>query len=218
MTIAETISAEDARCFYDGLGPLYDLGERFEQKAKARGLALLDLAPGLRLLNVGVGKGKEQAQIQEAVLPGGLAVGIDLSPVMLQLSQEQVPVPGKRALCLADGRSLPFATASFDRLFSSYVLDLIPSAAIPAFLREMLRVVRPGGRVVLIGLTEGVTLASRAVMAAWKAFYRLSPASLGGCRPLRLTYTLLQAGFADVKREIVVQGGMPSEILSARAG
>ena len=219
MTIAETISAEEARCFYDRLGPAYDLGEWFEQKAKSRGLALLDLAPGLCLLNVGVGTGREQARIQEAVLPGGLAVGIDISTVMLQLSQEQVPAPGNTALCLADGQNLPFPAASFDRLFSSYVLDLIPAAAVPVLLREMLRVLRPGGRVVLVGLTEGVTLASRALMAGWKAFYRLSPASLGGCRPLRLTYSLLKAGFINVRRDVVIQGGMPSEILvSMRPG
>jgi ubiquinone/menaquinone biosynthesis C-methylase UbiE len=216
VTISETISAEDARCFYDRLGPLYDLGERFEQKAKTRGMALLNLSPGLQLLNVGVGTGELQAKIQEAVLPGGLAAAVDVSAVMLRLSQERVPAPGNGALCLADGRNLPFATASFDRLFSSYVLDLTPVTVIPVFLREMLRVLRPGGTAVLVGLTEGVTLASRVMMAGWKAFYRLSPTSLGGCRPLRLTYSLLQAGFVDVRREVVVQSGMPSEILVSR--
>ncbi|MDT8307401.1 MAG: hypothetical protein RRC07_15830, partial [Anaerolineae bacterium] len=74
-------------------------------------------------------------------------------------------------------------------------------------------VLRPGGMVVLVGLTEGVTLASRALMAGWKAFYRLSPRSLGGCRPLRLSHPLLRAGFTEVEREVVVQGGMPSEIV-----
>jgi ubiquinone/menaquinone biosynthesis C-methylase UbiE len=213
--IPETITPEEARCFYDSLGPRYDIGERFERRAKARGLLLLQLAPGQRLLNVGVGTGKEQAQIQDALLPGGLAAGVDLAPVMLQLARAIVPPPGNEALCVADGGALPFPDASFDRLMSSYVLDLIPGRAIPLVTGEMKRVLRPGGRLVLVGLTEGTTLISRAVMAAWKAVYRLSPVSLGGCRPLRMTYPLLRAGFVDVRREVIVQGGMPSEVLSA---
>jgi ubiquinone/menaquinone biosynthesis C-methylase UbiE len=214
--IQDTITPEKARCFYDSLGSTYDIGERFERRAKARGFVLLDLAPGQRLLNVGVGTGKDQTQIQNALMPGGLAAGVDLSPVMVKLARANVPPPGNEALCVADGGGLPFPDASFDRVISSYVLDLIPARRIPLFVREMQRVLRPGGRLVLVGLTEGTTLASRAVMAAWKAIYRLSPASLGGCRPLRMTYPLLRAGFVDVRREVIVQGGMPSEVLSAR--
>jgi hypothetical protein len=95
------------------------------------------------------------------------------------------------------------------------VLDLIPAAGILPILREMRRTIRGDGMVVLVGLTEGTTLASRALMAAWKTFYQVSPYSMGGCRPLRLTYALFKAGFADVQRDVVVQLGMPSELLVA---
>ena len=215
-TIEETISTEDARCFYDWLGAGHDLGEQFERAAKERGLERLALRPGLRVLNVGVGTGKEQARIQTAVAPAGVAYGVDLSRTMLRLSQERVPPPGNNSLCEANGRRLPFPAAAFDRAFSSYVLDLIPAASIPRMLGEMRRVLRADGFLVLVSLTEGTSLASRALVAAWKAFYRVSPYALGGCRPVRLTYPLLRAGFTDVRREVVVQWGMPSEILVAR--
>lgn len=215
-TIEETISAEDARCFYDWLGAGHDLGEQFERAAKERGLERLALRPGLRVLNVGVGTGKEQVKIQEAVAPGGVAYGVDLSRTMLRLSQERVPPPGNKSLCEADGRRLPFPAGAFDRVFSSYVLDLIPGGDMAPMLKEMRRVLRPGGRLVLVSLTEGVTLASRALVAAWKGFYRLSPYALGGCRPVRLTYPLLRAGFSHVNRQVVTQWGMPSEVLVAR--
>jgi demethylmenaquinone methyltransferase/2-methoxy-6-polyprenyl-1,4-benzoquinol methylase len=213
--IENTISNEQARCFYDDLGALHDFGERFERRAKQRGLDALELAPGMSVLNVGVGTGKEQRVIQEQILPGGVAAGIDLSRTMLDLSRQRVPAPGARALSEADGASLPFAAQSFDRVFSSYVLDLVPAGKLNHFLSEMRRVSRPDGRVVLVGLTEGTTLFSRLVMEAWKGFYRLSPYALGGCRPLQLTHSLLLAGFEHVRREVVVQLGVPSELLIA---
>lgn len=215
-TIEETISSEDARCFYDRLGASHDLGQQFEREAKSRGLERLALQPGQRVLNIGVGTGKEQAQIQSAISPGGTAVGVDLARTMLRLSQERVPPPGNRALCTATAQALPFRDGVYDRVFSSYMLDLIPTSLLPTILREILRVLRPDGFFVGVSLTEGTTLASRALMGAWKAFYRVSPYALGGCRPVRLTYPLLEAGFADVEREVVVQLGMPSEILVAR--
>ena len=216
MTIDETISTEDARCYYDWLGAGHDLGHRFERAAKERGLGRLSLRPGLRVLNVGVGTGKEQIRIQEAVAPAGVAYGVDLSRTMLRLCRERVPPPGGESLCEADGRYLPFASAVFDRAFSSYVLDLIPARGIHRMLTEMHRVLHKDGLLVLVSLTEGTTPASRALITAWKGFYRVSPYALGGCRPLRLTHPLLRAGFSRVHREVVVQLGMPSEVLVAR--
>jgi len=217
MTIEDTISTENARCFYDWLGAGHDLGHRFERAAKNRGLDRLTLRPGLRVLNVGVGTGKEQVKIQKAIAPGGVAYGVDVSRTMLRLSQERVPSPGDRSLCTADGRRLPFPPGAFDRVFSSYVLDLIPAGDIPLMLGEMHRVLRRDGLLVLVSLTEGTTLASRTLMAAWKGFYQVSPYALGGCRPVRLTYPLLRAGFSHVEREVVVQIGMPSEVLVAHS-
>jgi hypothetical protein len=91
----DTITPEEARCFYDSLGSTYDIGERFERRAKARGFVLLHLAPGQRVLNVGVGTGKDQAQIQNALMPGGLAAGVDLSPVMVKLARANVAASRK---------------------------------------------------------------------------------------------------------------------------
>src|SRR5262249_36268342 len=119
------------------------------------------------------------------------------------------------SLCRADARRLPFATASFDRLFSSYVLDLIPAADLPGLLAEFRRVLRPGGRLALASLTAGADPLSRAVIAAWKLAYRASPLLCGGCRPLRLDSLVQRAGFTTVAREVIVQLGVPSEVLVA---
>lgn len=209
--IRETISPEAARRFYDRLGQRKDRSERFESKAKARALALLDAAPGQRVLNVGVGTGGEHARLHEAVAPGGVAVGIDISRVMLELTRTRTGTP----LCEADARALPFAPAGFDRLFSSYVLDLIPLADVPGVLRDFHRILKPGGRMVLVSMTEGVDVASRVVIAGWRLVYAVNPVACGGCRPLRLSGLVWQAGFEPVAREVVVQSGFPSEVIVA---
>jgi ubiquinone/menaquinone biosynthesis C-methylase UbiE len=209
--IEDTISTEAARRFYDRLGAGHDWAERYEGRAKAQALAQLDLAPGQRVLNVGVGTGQIHIKLRDAVSPGGVAVGLDLSPVMLRLTRHRADAPA----CLADGHQLPFASASFDRLFSSYVLDLIPVRDLCGLLTEFWRVLKPGGCLVIVSLTEGVTLPSRALMGLWKLAYRISAVVCGGCRPVQLSGLVRQAGFSQLKREVVVQLSVPSEIIVA---
>lgn len=203
-----TISRSEARKIYDRLGTGLDRTARFEGRAKALALDLLAVTPGQRVLHVGVGTGAEHAALQGAVGPGGIVVGYDLSRGMLQLTRRYADTP----LCEGDAAQLPLRPHQFDRLFSAYMLDLIPLVEIPLVLAEFRRVLRPGGRLVLVSLTEGADPPSRLFVAAWKLVYQLDPCRLGGCRPLQLAALLGAAGFA-VERHLVVQRGFPSEVL-----
>jgi ubiquinone/menaquinone biosynthesis C-methylase UbiE len=207
----QTISRDEARRVYDRIGDELERARRFEGEAKALALSLLALEPGQRVLQVGVGAGVEQAALREAVGPRGLAVGCDLSRGMLELTRRRADTP----LCEGDAARLPIRDAAFDRLFSAYLLDLIPLRELPGVLAEFRRVLRPGGRLVLVSLTEGVDLYSRLFVAGWKLVYRLDPQRLGGCRPLQLAELLGGAGFS-VERHVVVQRGFPSEVLVGR--
>ncbi len=111
--------------------------------------------------------------------------------------------------------ALPFACKSFDRVLSSYVLDLIRYDEIGTILSEFRRVLRPDGRLVILALTEGESGLSRAVVGVWKAIYGIAPIACGGCRPLRLSGLMREAGYSQVSREVVVQFGVPSEIIVA---
>jgi len=209
--IEETISTKAAQRFYDRLGAGHDWAEFYEGRAKQVGLERLNLAPGQRLLNVGVGTGKAHAQLKTAVTPEGATFGLDLSAVMLKLAYSRTNTP----MCRADARRLPFAPASFDRLISTYVLDLLPARHLPALLAGFCRVLKPGGRMVLVSLTEGVDMPSRALVALWKAVYAVSPIACGGCRPVQLAPLVQQAGFNQVQREVIVQLGIASEVVVA---
>lgn len=204
----QTIPRSEARRVYNVLGSKLDRAARFEERAKQLAFGLLRLEAGQRVLQVGVGTGVEHAALQAAVGPRGTLVGYDLSRTMLELTRQHADTPA----CEGDAGQLPFQTHSFDRLFSAYMLDLIPAVDLPGVLAEFRRVLRPGGRLALVSLTEGVDLRSRLFVTGWKLVYRLDPQRLGGCRPIELSDLLGQAGFS-FERQVIVQRGFPSEVL-----
>lgn len=210
-SIDDTISTETARRFYDWLGAGHDSAEFYESQAKKYALAQLELAAGQHVLNVGIGTGKDQGSIQAAIAPNGVAFGLDLSRVMLKL----VSTRCNTLLCEGNASFLPFFSDSFDRLLSTYLLDLLPLSKLPGVLAQFRRVLKPGGRMVLVSLTEGVTWPSRALVALWKMAYAVSPVACGGCRPLQLYDLVCEAGFNEIQREVIVQLGVPSEVIVA---
>lgn len=207
------LSEREARRFYDAYGRKLDWSRAFEGKASDAALARVLAEPGQRVLELGTGCGHLLGPVGDRVGSGGLAVGIDLSATMLDLSRAQ----GAGA-CLVRGSvaRLPFASASFDWVLSCYVLDLLPGEVIAGALAEAARVLRPGGRLVLCGLTEGETALERTFMFLWKRIQRISPASVGGCRPLVLGPLLGAAGLEVLDDVHVGQLGTPSQVVEAR--
>jgi ubiquinone/menaquinone biosynthesis C-methylase UbiE len=209
--LEKAIPAQTAQRIYDFIGKRYDWFGSYDAHAKARAFELLGVTPGQYLLEVGVGTGKEHARIYAAILPGGISFGIDISRVMLSITHQKNKTP----LCQADARNIPFVSECFDRIYISYVLDLLPIADIPGILAGLQRVLKPGGRIVIIALTEGISRSSRTLVTAWKAVYKVSPITCAGCRPLQLSQSVEKAGFIHVSREVVVQMAVPSEIVVA---
>jgi ubiquinone/menaquinone biosynthesis C-methylase UbiE len=198
--------------FYNRVGKLYDWAEQFEGKAKVRAFERLMVGRGDRVLNVGAGTGIDQQKLARQVGSTGLVVAVDISSVMLKLVRQRTGQP----VVQADARDLPFAPETFDGLFCSYVLDLIPLRDLGATLDEFRRVLRPGGLIALVTLTEGVTPLSRALVGIWKRLYAVSPIVCGGCRPIELLTLVDRSGFRDLSREVVVEAGFPSQVVVAR--
>ncbi len=207
--IDQTIPSKSAKKIYNTIGARYDWFEFYEGRAKSRALELLQLKPGQHVLNVGLGTGKQHLDIQAQIRPNGIAFGFDLAPLMASLARQRTDAP----ICEADVHHLPYADQSFDRLYSSYVLDLIAASDLLSILKSYRRVLKPGGRAVVLSMTEGVNLPSKVFVSAWKFAYAVSPFVCAGCRPLELRSLAEQAGFHTANREVVVQLGVPSEIL-----
>ena len=208
----KAIPASTARQIYNFIGKSYNLFSSFDARAKARALEFLDAKAGDHILEVGVGTGKLHSELASAVQPGGVTYGIDISTVMVTISHQRNQSP----MCLADARNTPFVSDYFDHIYMSYVLDLLPVMEIPVVLAGLLRVLKPGGNIVIVALTEGVNLPSRALVAVWKVAYAVSPILCAGCRPLQLVHLVKNAGFSDVQREVIVQLAVPSEIVVAK--
>ncbi|CCH87041.1 Phosphatidylethanolamine N-methyltransferase [Modestobacter italicus] len=97
------------------------------------------------VLEVGVGTGRNLR-----CLPEGIALsGIELSPAMLARAEERARRLGRTAdLRVGDAQRLPFADATFDTVLATLTLCSIPDDV--TAVAEMARVLRPGGRLVLL--------------------------------------------------------------------
>ena len=132
---------------YAHWAPVYDLvfGAVFERGRRAAVAAAERI--GGRILEVGVGTGISLP----SYAPESRIIGVDLSEPMLRKAQERVAAQTCRnveGLAVMDAQRLAFADASFDVVVGQYVITVVPSPE--ATLDEFLRVVRPGGEIILV--------------------------------------------------------------------
>lgn len=185
----------------------------FERRAARRAYRAAGLRGNERVLEVAVGGGEFFAEL--ARTPElSRCVGIDLSALMLARARRRLVAGGvaSTGLCRANAGALPFGDAPFDIIFNLYMIDLLLEEDVPAVLREFARVLRPGGRLIVLSMAPQ----ARAVNAVWMWLYRRSPVMTGGCRPLPVAGMLEQYGWKITARETISQGGFRSELIVAQ--
>jgi ubiquinone/menaquinone biosynthesis C-methylase UbiE len=108
---------------------------------------LIDLKPNDRILDVATGTGR--VAVGQA-LRGADVDAVDLTPAMLNRAREKADAAGaKIRFQRADAFSLPFQENTFDAVISTRFFHLLPPDTYPALLQEMVRVAKPGGKLVV---------------------------------------------------------------------
>jgi demethylmenaquinone methyltransferase/2-methoxy-6-polyprenyl-1,4-benzoquinol methylase len=213
-----------AKLLFAPLAPSYERAATvlsFGQDARWRAYLVERFAeaPGGRVLDVATGTGSVARELLRA---GFVVVGLDQSPQMLAEARRRLGETVELVEASAD--ALPFADESFDALSFTYLLRYVEDPA--ATLRELARVVRPGG--VIAGLEFG--LPERIWRIPWELHvrvgFRLAAPALGpGWRevagflggsirdfnrcwpPERLDGAWAEAGVEDVQRHTMSLGG-----------
>ncbi len=129
---------------YRRWAPVYDWVMRpFYGGARRRAISRLALQPGEEVIIPGVGTG-----LDLPLLPPGVRItALDLSPAMLDKARAKVA--GRQvSLVVMDAQALRFPDASFDAAILNLILSVVPDGA--AAFQETWRVLRPGGRVVIM--------------------------------------------------------------------
>jgi len=117
---------------------------------KRRSYGLLAPAPGDRLLDAGCGTGADAIALVPSVLPGGAVIGIDSSEAAVATARARAGDRAGLTFTRAELIALPFPDAYFAAARADRVLLHVDRAVVA--VHELLRVIRPGGRVVI---TEG---------------------------------------------------------------
>jgi ubiquinone/menaquinone biosynthesis C-methylase UbiE len=216
--MTRTLSHDEARRFYDDFGARQDSQGFYERPALERLIEPLALAEARAVVEFGCGTGRLAAELLEHHLPPACRYfGIDVSVTMVRLASARVARFGPRAeVVLTQGETrIEAADASFDRFLSTYVFDLLADAEMEALLREAHRVLEPGGRLGVAGLTHGERGLPRVVSGLWERVHRMRPSLVGGCRPVSVREVLPASAWRILHHSVVTPYGIPSECLVA---
>ena len=207
------VPSTEVRSMFDRIAPVYDLMNSvmtlgLDARWRRTAARAADLDDGGRALDVACGTG---ALTEEMARGADVAEvdGIDLSPRMIERARRRVP-SGRFAV--ADALALPFPDGSFDAATIGFGLRNMPDYG--ACLAEMVRVVRPGGRVVVLEIAAPEHGPVAWVLRAWfervvpllgrlagaAGAYRYLPASVRAYPdPLSVAELMRGAGMTDVR-------------------
>ncbi|WP_328634199.1 class I SAM-dependent methyltransferase [Streptomyces sp. NBC_00356] len=158
--------------------------------AYASAVAALELRPGDRVLDAGCGTGRALSPLRAAVGPSGVVLGADLTAAML----ERAVRAGRDAdgrLLLTDVARLPLRAGVLDAVFGAGLISHLPQPS--ENLRELARVVRPGGLLALFHPIGRAALAARHGRALTPDDLRAEP----NLRPLLAAAGWRMTSYAD---------------------
>jgi demethylmenaquinone methyltransferase / 2-methoxy-6-polyprenyl-1,4-benzoquinol methylase len=187
---------------YDRVNRLFSLGSGNWYRGAC--LRWAGLQPGMRVVDVAVGTGLLAREALAVTAGDGTVIGVDVSEAMLAIARDNLGIP----LVQGAAEALPLAPAIVDFVTMGYALRHV--ADLGAALRESLRILRPGGTVVLLEISPPRRKIGRALASLY----------IGGIVPLvallttrdRRARTLMRYHWKTIARH------MPQEAIVAAMG
>jgi len=221
-----TLSPEGVRSMFDRIAPVYDLMNRVMTAGldqRWRRLAVREVVwPGDRILDACCGTGDLAVQAERR---GGRVVGLDFSPRMLERARTK---SGTIEWVQGDALALPFGDGEFDAATVGFGVRNLED--LEGGLRELARVLRPGGKVAVLEITRPrgilrpffrlwfdvlVPLAGK-VLPGGKAYTYLPASVRRFPGPEDLSLLMEQAGFQDVRYQLLAGGSVALHTGAAR--
>ena len=202
------------RKIYAHTGSWYDLLDapwEYFRYRKIRPLIWRRAGGAKNVLELGVGTGRNV----EFYPSESRVTAIDLSEVMLKTAAARGVCAGREGfLCQASATDLPFRSASFDSAMATFLFCVLPNDLQPRALSEVARILRPGGKLVLIEYQYSEKLLRRALMKLMAPFVRWAY----GAGFDRETARHLREGGWQIEEETFLSGDVLKLIVASPPG
>ncbi len=206
--------------FYDRISEYYDsIANANEHRARELGEQMLGLQPGAQVLEIGFGTGNSILNLVQQVGESGKVCGIDVSQGMYDVAQAKVDQAGltnRVELRIGDAIQLDWPDKSFDAVFLSFTLELFSKTDMDLVLQECKRVLRPGGRLGVVGMaTVRAGEHESALEKTYVWMHRHFP-HIVDCRPIDFDSVLSANGFTIENEKRIEIWTMPVAAVVAK--
>jgi ubiquinone/menaquinone biosynthesis C-methylase UbiE len=207
---------DEAKRFYDRISRYYDYFTlAFERKYAEMALDGLSIREGETVLEIGFGTGHCLERIAELVGQMGKAYGIDISSGMTEITRRRIEKGGlanRVDLRLGDAMSLPFNDSMFDAVFMSFTLELFDTPEIPKVLKQILRVLKSGGR---FGVASMSKEDGKSIFLRFYEWTHSKWPKYVDCRPIYVEQSIIEAGYTVRSKKKVKLFRLPGEVIIA---
>lgn len=193
----------------------YDILAASEKKFNEIGIEKLRIRKGEYFCEIGCGTGESLLTLSKLAGESGNVYGIDISEGMLHIMQKKmknIHFHQNIRVIVGDAVYLPFPSAVFNGIFMAFTLELFDTPEIPRVLQECSRVLLPGGRICVVGLSK---IKAGTMVALYEWVHHLFPKYVD-CRPIYVEESLQNSGFTIVDATLMKMWGLPVEIVLAQ--